>query len=92
MKLKVLIDNNTYIDQYYFGEPGLSYLIETDDAKILFDTGYSGIYLTNADLMNIDLSDITHLVISHGHNDHTGGMACLLDYEFKNVDFIAHPD
>ena len=92
MKLKVLIDNNTYIDQYYFGEPGLSYLIETDDAKSLFDTGYSGIYLTNADLMNIDLSDITHLVISHGHNDHTGGMACLLDYEFKNVDFIAHPD
>lgn len=92
MKLKVLIDNNTYIDQYYFGEPGLSFLLETDKEKILFDTGYSGIYLTNAELMHIDLSDITHLVISHGHSDHTGGIAHLLDFEYKDVQFIAHPN
>lgn len=28
MKLTVLIDNNTYIDEYYIGEPALSYYIE----------------------------------------------------------------
>lgn len=92
MKLKILLDNNTYIDQYYFGEPGLSYLLETNTEKILFDTGYSGIYLKNAKLMHINLSDITHLVISHGHNDHTGGIAHLLNYGLKNVQFIAHPN
>ena len=31
MKLRVLIDNNTYIDQYFLGEPALSYYIESGD-------------------------------------------------------------
>ncbi len=29
MKLTVLVDNNTEIDRYFYGEPGVSYLIET---------------------------------------------------------------
>lgn len=48
MKLTVLVDNNTYIDQYYLGEPAVSYYIEIDDMKILFDTGYSHICIQNA--------------------------------------------
>ena len=28
MKLTVLCDNNTYIDQYYLGEPALCFYIE----------------------------------------------------------------
>ena len=43
MKLKVLVDNNTYIDQYFCGEPALSFYIEDGERKILFDTGYSDI-------------------------------------------------
>lgn len=35
MKLKVLVDNNTYIDQYYCGEPAVSYYIEDEDIKLL---------------------------------------------------------
>lgn len=31
MKLTVLVDNNTYIDQYYLGEPALSYYIECEN-------------------------------------------------------------
>lgn len=31
MKLTVLADNNTFIDQYYLGEPAVSYYIEIDD-------------------------------------------------------------
>ena len=41
MKLTVLVDNNTYIDRYYLGEPALSFYIEADDARVLFDAGYS---------------------------------------------------
>ena len=37
MKLTVLVDNNTYIDEYYFGEPAVSYYIEAEDKCILFD-------------------------------------------------------
>ena len=35
------MDNNTYIDQYYLGEPAFSVYIEDGAEKILFDTGYS---------------------------------------------------
>ena len=70
MKIKVLEDNNTFIDEYYLGEPGVSYYIEDGDEKILFDTGYSSVILENASKMNIDLNKINKLVISHGHDDH----------------------
>ena len=69
MKLTVLADNNTFIDQYYLGEPAVSYYIEIDDCRILFDTGYSDAFLRNALGLGIDLGAITHLVLSHGHND-----------------------
>lgn len=65
MKLTVLIDNNTLIDRYLLGEPGVSYLIEADRKKILFDTGYSDAFILNARKMNIDLLDIDHIVLSH---------------------------
>ena len=92
MKLKVLVDNNTNIDDYYLGEPGLSIYIEDGETKILFDTGYSDIFLKNAEKMNIDLSKINYLIISHGHNDHTGGLKYLLDKDLSNIKLIAHPE
>lgn len=41
MKLRILVDNYTFIDQYYVGEPGLSYYLEEDGKTWLFDAGYS---------------------------------------------------
>ena len=35
MKLTILMDNNTYIDQYYLGEPAFSVYIEDGAEKIL---------------------------------------------------------
>lgn len=51
MKLTILVDNNTYIDKYYYGEPAVSYYIETEDNRVLFDTGYSDVILKNAGIM-----------------------------------------
>ena len=79
MKLKVLEDNNTFIDMYYLGEPAVSYYIEDGSYKILFDVGYSNAFMTNARKMNIDLESINKLVISHGHDDHTGGLKYFFD-------------
>ncbi|PRR77996.1 hypothetical protein CLLI_20910 [Clostridium liquoris] len=45
MKIKVLVDNNTYIDQYYCGEPAVSYYIEDEDTSLLLDVGYSDLFL-----------------------------------------------
>ena len=38
MKLVVLADNNTYIDQYYLAEPALSIYIENGDKKCGYAT------------------------------------------------------
>lgn len=93
MKLTVLVDNNSLIDKYYLAEPALSFYIEDDNKKILFDTGYSDVIIKNAEAMNINLKEINTIVLSHGHNDHTGGLLYLKDlkqdidlYCCENVD------
>lgn len=93
MTITVLVDNNTYIDQYFRGEPALCCWLEDEDRRILFDTGYSDLLLQNAAAMGIDLSTTTQVVLSHGHNDHTGGLRPLLAAGWlKNTEVIAHPD
>ncbi|MCP5105398.1 MAG: MBL fold metallo-hydrolase [bacterium] len=100
MKLTVLVDNNTLIDRYFTGEPGLSYLIETNATKILFDVGYSDVFLKNAAAMGISLLDVDYLVLSHGHLDHTWGLgdlvkryteAAIEKISFKRPTIVAHP-
>ncbi len=99
MKLTVLMDNNTLIDRYFYGEPAVSYLIETEGEKVLFDTGYSGAFIMNARKLDMDLLDIDYLVLSHGHIDHTGGLEPLLKLFMEKSlrasadkpELIAHP-
>jgi 7,8-dihydropterin-6-yl-methyl-4-(beta-D-ribofuranosyl)aminobenzene 5'-phosphate synthase len=78
MKLTVLVDNNTLIDRYFYGEPGVSYYIQADGIKVMFDAGYSDIFIHNARKMAIDLLDLDYVVLSHGHLDHTWGLDPLL--------------
>jgi len=101
MKLSVLVDNNTLIDRYYLGEPGVSYFIETEQSRVLFDVGYSDVFLRNAHTLGIDLLSIDTLVLSHGHIDHTGGLDVLLKeymearferYRDKVPRLVAHPE
>ena len=93
MKLQVLIDRNTYIDQYLLGEPALSFYIEDAGKKILFDVGYSDAFIQNAKTLGIHLNEISAIVISHGHNDHTLGLQYLKDqYDLSNVEIITLPD
>lgn len=90
LEILVLVDNNTIIDKYYYGEPGLSFLIKQDNLKILFDTGYSDIFLKNADIAGENIFDSDIIVISHGHNDHTGGLNHLCRKMVKNTRLVAH--
>ena len=93
MKLTVLVDNNTLIDRYYCGEPAVCYFIEEDGQRILFDTGYSGLFLENARKLGLDLSTVSKVVFSHGHNDHTGGLMHLLKAcRSDSLTILAHPD
>jgi len=100
MQLKILVDNHTLIDRYFLGEPGVSYCIEIDDLRILFDVGYSDIFLTNGARMGVDFLDIDQVVLSHAHLDHTWGLQHLIQ-RFAEAGFeqiaakrpalVAHP-
>lgn len=60
------------------GEWGFAGLLETDGRRLLIDTGARAeAVLRNAEELRIDLSDITELVLTHNHADHTGGLLTL---------------
>jgi 7,8-dihydropterin-6-yl-methyl-4-(beta-D-ribofuranosyl)aminobenzene 5'-phosphate synthase len=92
LRLIVLVDNNTYIDQYYFGEPAVSYYIEDEESKILLDVGYSDLFIRNANALGVDLESITTIAISHGHDDHTRGLKYFMERKHNdNISIVAHP-
>jgi 7,8-dihydropterin-6-yl-methyl-4-(beta-D-ribofuranosyl)aminobenzene 5'-phosphate synthase len=60
------------------GEWGFSALVEADGHRILFDTGdRPDTVLNNARELGVDLGNITDVVLSHNHHDHTGGLMTL---------------
>ena len=73
LKITTLIENNADENKNLFNEHGLSFYIEADENKILFDTGKSGKFIENAGFLNIDLSKLNYVFMSHGHYDHSGG-------------------
>ena len=100
MKLTVLVDNNTLIDRYFFAEPGIALYIEQGGKRILFDVGYSDVFIKNAQKMNIDLRNLDYVVLTHGHLDNTWGLDPLaklyteskiesIPYKIPTV--VAHP-
>jgi len=100
VKVTVLIENATIIGRYLRGEPALALLIEDRGSKVLFDTGYSDLLVANAAALGISLLDLSHVVLSHGHLDHTGGLGPLLRHwatqaleglPWRRPIFVAHP-
>jgi len=85
MKIYILTENTA--GGHFLAEHGLSYMIEIDDQKILFDTGHSDVFLKNALRMGIDIEkEIDTIVLSHGHWDHGNGLKYL-----ENKRLITHP-
>jgi 7,8-dihydropterin-6-yl-methyl-4-(beta-D-ribofuranosyl)aminobenzene 5'-phosphate synthase len=82
MKIVTLIENLVYKKGLY-AEHGLAIYIETENQKILFDTGQTGLFLQNAKALGISIEDIDTLVLSHGHYDHTGGLYQFLEKNSK---------
>ena len=71
MKITILVDNIG--DENLAGEWGLSFYIEYHGKKILLDAGASNLFVTNAGLLGIDLSEVDYAVLSHAHYDHGNG-------------------
>ncbi|MBI9019245.1 MAG: MBL fold metallo-hydrolase [Phycisphaerae bacterium] len=90
MRIIILVEN-TASEPDLLAEHGLSFWIEYNGKHILFDTGQSDILINNAKVLGVDLSKTDSIVLSHGHYDHTGGLAAVLDVA-KNAKIYLHPD
>ena len=78
MKMVCLVDDQR-TSNHLISEHGLSFYCETDHHRILFDVGQSDAFIKNASSLNIDLSKVDLLIISHGHYDHGGGLKAFLN-------------
>ena len=79
MKITIVYDNEVREGGLKRGH-GFSALIEEAAlSPLLFDTGADGsTLLHNMKELNIDPQDISIIVISHAHGDHTGGLSEIL--------------
>lgn len=89
VKLTVLSENRVS-DPNLQAEQGLAILVETEHDAILFDTGQTDVLLHNARTLNIDLSRVNKIVLSHGHYDHTGGLPYFMN-AINGADIYCHP-
>lgn len=64
-------------------EHGISLYIEYDDKNILFDVGRTDSFIRNAAALNLSISDVDILVISHAHIDHGGALKYFLEKNTK---------
>ncbi len=76
-KITILVDNRA--DEGLVAEHGFSAWIETADQHLLFDTGQGPALAHNASKVGVVLSSADALVLSHGHYDHTGGLALAVE-------------
>lgn len=75
LKITVL---STMLADAGIGEWGYAALVEVDGRRILFDTGaHPDVVLRNAKELGVDLTTIETVVLSHNHDDHTGGLIAL---------------
>ena len=75
MRLTVLVDEGAASPLQ--SEFGLSLLIEYGGRKLLFDTGAGQALVPNLRTLGIPPESLHDVVLSHGHSDHTGGLAGL---------------
>ena len=76
--LKITILSTMLADGTELGEWGFAALVEADGHRILFDTGaHADVVLKNVRSLDLDLTTVPELVLSHSHSDHVGGLMTL---------------
>jgi len=98
VKIVFLADDYAgYESRGLLGQHGLSVLIEVEKdgrrTSVLFDTGqYADAIIHNAEILGINLKEISVIALSHNHYDHTGGLYGILKYVGRRIPVVGHPD
>jgi len=90
MKIIILAENYSPFALGIKAEHGFSVFIEKDGRLFLYDTGQFGLCVDNARNLQCDLTKIETIILSHGHIDHTGGLATVLQAIGRKVTVTGH--
>ncbi|MGI5922677.1 MAG: MBL fold metallo-hydrolase [Lentisphaeria bacterium] len=74
--VRIVVDNQTR--RGLAVEHGFAVLLDSHGEQLLLDTGAGAALMDNLASLGVELGSIKRLVLSHGHWDHTGGLAELL--------------
>ncbi len=83
-RITVLVENNK--DQMLTDikiSHGISLFVERKGLKFLLDLGDKDIYYSNSKKLNKNIKEVDFVFISHGHNDHGGGLKHFLKHNQK---------
>lgn len=95
--IQVLVDDNAG-HGFLLGEHGFSALVtvsydDSSEFKFLYDTGGGTPALEyNLKVMEVDLSSIEMIILSHGHYDHSAGLLKVIGVIGKPVPVLLHPN
>jgi len=89
-EVTILAENNVE-KRDLLAEHGLSLYFKYNGKEYLFDTGQGKVLFGNAKKLGIDLKEIDTIFLSHGHDDHTGGLKELLKLK-PEVRVFAHSE
>ena len=89
MRISVLCEDSPLCSRFE-AEHGLSFLIQTETHKILFDAGQSDLFLRNAEKLGETLQDVDIVILSHGHYDHGNGLEYFMQRN-SHAKIYCHP-
>jgi 7,8-dihydropterin-6-yl-methyl-4-(beta-D-ribofuranosyl)aminobenzene 5'-phosphate synthase len=87
-RVTILVDNEAATG--LLPTHGFAAWVEVAGRHLLFDTGQPTALEVNAARLGIDLGRTDVLVLSHGHYDHTGGLASVVA-RARGMEVFAHP-
>lgn len=92
IRITALMDNDGSERRTLINEHGLSYLVEGEGHRILFDCGGTANAITNARNLGRSLKDLDAVVLSHAHYDHAAGYRYLLEAGLGSKVLYTGPD
>ena len=88
-----VLTEDTALKKGLLAEHGLCLLISAGKKSIVFDTGQSDILIHNARALKRAhaLAQVSSIILSHGHYDHTGGLPKLVEFLHQKPDVFLCP-
>lgn len=79
VRIITLMDDKPTEHLSLIAEHGLSYYVERNGSRLLFDCGASDAPQRNAHRLGVDLKELDAVILSHSHYDHAAGYRDLIE-------------